>query len=153
GAMEWTGVPGSTRQLALMLASALVSAGTRSPSTTRRTFEDTLAFIVLRVQSNLHLALDERPLLGLPEAAGQLVKGRLVRWAKLEPGEKIEGSTEIVTVIEAARDGRKVFATDRDMPRSLLEDRASLVLWQRPPLSRFLDRNQRRSRARGSSQI
>src|SRR5713101_495983 len=67
-------------------------------------------------------------------------------WSVLEPGEEIEWFAEVATVIEPARHGRQVFEPSRDMPRSLLEDLAALLLGQLPPGFRLPNRNERRQR-------
>src|SRR2546425_12563950 len=57
--------------------------------------------------------------------------------------QKVERLTKVATMMQSPGHGRKVFQPRLNMLRSFLEYRAPFVLGQRPPLGRFLDRNQR----------
>src|SRR6185436_20466810 len=64
---------------------------------------------------------------------------------ELEPGEEVErlGVAEIAAVVQPARHGGQIFEADADVAGGLLEDRATLVLRQRPPVGALDDRDER----------
>ena len=64
----------------------------------------------------------------------------------LEPGEEVDGLSELATMIELPGHGREIFDSGSDVVGALFEDRAPLVV-RKVPLSRgFSDRDQGRAR-------
>jgi hypothetical protein len=86
-------------------------------------------------ETNVHFSHDVAPLLCLAKHGDELVERRLMLRSELEPGEEIERLAEIAPVMQAARDSRQIGETAADVPRSLFEDRAPLVLSEARALS------------------
>src|SRR5712692_11181609 len=103
-------------------------------------------------QPEVDLALDVAPFLSRAQHPDQLVERARISGGELEPRDEIKWLTEIPPVMETSCNSRQVRQRAGDMVRALLEDRASLLLRQLPPLRALADWDHRRGRRLRPSQ-
>jgi hypothetical protein len=103
-------------------------------------------------QPHVDLAIDEAPLFRLAQPTDQLLERPRLLWVVLEPCDEVERLAELARMVQAPRYGRQIVEADPDVTRARFDDRAALVLCQRPPCLGLTDRNQGRTRCGRTAQ-
>src|SRR5262245_41104162 len=82
----------------------------RAPGTTGQEQPpiDTPGNLVDAGQTNIDLAVDVVPLLCCPQPAHELFEGGVMLRCVFEPGQEVEGLSELATVVQAPGDGGQV---------------------------------------------
>ena len=94
-------------------------------------------------QADIQLAHDVAPFLSGAQTRQEFVERPLMFGREFEPGEKVEGFTEIAAMMQTPRDAGQILQADRCVARAFLVDGAALVLRQAPPLGTLANRDQR----------
>lgn len=94
-------------------------------------------------QANIDLTIHIAPLLRASQPPHQFLEGVAILRRVFEPGDEIEGFTQLPTVMQSPCNGRQIFEADGDVARLFLEDGATLVLGEGPPRLRLANGDER----------
>src|SRR5215472_14915937 len=94
------------------------------------------------VQADVDRTIDVRPLFSGAQLADQLVECGLVSGCVFEPGQKVEGFVEIMTVMQATGDAWQIPEAASEVVRAFFEDLSTPAGRQAPPCVRLPDGNQ-----------